>query len=235
MGLPIQKAPKFKCELSDGTIVTYRPFLVKEQKYLLLAKEGKNGEEVLDATKALISSVTDGKVNTDKLMMADLEYLFLQIRAKSVGETQEMTMYCREQGCRGTGKAVIDLSKVGVTYPDKEMDNTVKLNDTLGVTLRYPTARQLAKVEDIENEGDRLVHLLKHGIESIYDEETVYNTDDIQDSELTEFVESLTLEQVNKLNEFFENIPTLQHDIEFECDSCGTLNTTKLKGLQSFF
>jgi hypothetical protein len=235
MGLPIQKAPKFKCELSDGTMVTYRPFLVKEQKYLLLAKEGKNGEEVLDATKQLISSVTDGQVNTDKLMMADLEYLFLQIRAKSVGETQKMTMYCRERDCKGTGQTVVDLSEVKVTYPDKELSNTVQLNETLGVTLRYPTARQLAKTEDIEDEGDRLVHLLKYGIEGIYDEETVYNTDDIQDSELTEFVESLTLEQVNRLNEFFENIPTLQHDVEFKCDSCGTLNTTKLKGLQSFF
>ena len=235
MGLPIQKAPKHKCELSDGTIVTYRPFLVKEQKYLLLAKEGKNGEEVLDATKQLISSVTDGKVNTDKLMMADLEYLFLQIRSKSVGETQEMTMYCRERGCNGTGKTVVDLSKVGISYPDEEISNTVELNDTLGVILRFPTARQLARVEDIEDEGDKLVHLLKHGIESIYDEETVYNTDDIPDSELVEFVESLTLEQVDKLNEFFENIPTLEQDVEFECDSCGTLNTTRLKGLQSFF
>lgn len=235
MGLPIQKAPKHKCKLSDGTEVTFRPFLVKEQKYLLLAKESKNGEEVLDATKELISSVTDGKVNTDKLMMADLEYLFLQIRSKSIGETQEMTLYCRERDCKGTGKAVIDLSKVGISYPDEEVSNTVELNDTLGVTLKYPNARQLARVEDIEDEGDKLVHLLKNGIESIYDEDTVYNTDDIPDSELVEFVESLTLEQVDKLNEFFENIPTLQQDIEFECDSCGTLNTTRLKGLQSFF
>jgi hypothetical protein len=235
MGLPIQKAPKHKCKLSDGTEVTFRPFLVKEQKYLLLAKEGKNGEEVMNATKELISSVTEGEVNSDTLMLADLEYLFLQIRAKSVGETSEMVLSCRDRNCGGTGKTSIDLSKVSIKFPEEQIDSTVKLTDTLGVTLRHPNARQLAKAESLEDDGDRLVHLMTYGIESVYDEETVYNADDIQDSELIEFVESLTLDQVDRLQEFFESIPTLQEEIEYKCDSCGTLNTTTLKGLSSFF
>ena len=90
-------------------------------------------------------------------------------------------------------------------------------------------------IEDIEDEGDKLVHLLKYGINTIYDDETVYDTDDVPTSEMTEFVESLTLEQVDKLNEFFENIPTLSQELEYKCNSCGKEQSTTLKGLQSFF
>ena len=236
MGLPIQKASKHTCTLSDGQEVTFRPFLVKEQKYLLLAKEGKNSVEVLNAVKEIVNQVTFGKVDSNRLTMYDLEYLFLQIRTKSVGETQEVKLSCRERSCEGTGTTMVDLSKVGIEYPTgEEMDNNVKLSETLGVTLKYPSAMQLAEVEDIEDEGDKLVHLLKYGINTIYDDETVYDTDDVPTSEMTEFVESLTLDQVDKLNEFFENIPTLSQELEYKCDHCGKEQTTTLKGLQSFF
>jgi hypothetical protein len=236
MGLPIQKAPKHRCKLSDGTEVTFRPFLVKEQKYLLLARDGNNSVEILNAVREIIKQVTEGKVDSNKLNMFDLEYLFLQIRTKSVGETQEVTLRCEIPDCDGTGSTTVDLSKVGLDIIDGDkVDNTIQLTDTLGVTLRFPTAMQLAEVEDIEDEGDKLVHLLQYGIHTIYDEETVYDTDDIQTSELVEFVENLTLEQVDKLNTFFEHIPTLKHDLEYKCDGCGHEQTTTLKGLQSFF
>ena len=235
MGLPIQQAPKHRCKLSDGTEVTFRPFLVKEQKFLLIAKESTNAVEILDAVKSLVTSVTNGKVDSDKLPIFDLEYLFLQMRAKSVGETVSVNLYCREQGCDGTGRAEVDLTQVKVQKPEEEVDNTIALTDTLGVTLRYPTTKQLANVDTFKDEGDKLVHLLKFGIESVYDEETVYTADDISDTDLVEFVESLTLEQVDKLNEFFETVPVLAHDVDYKCDTCGTEQTTKLKGLQSFF
>ena len=236
MGLPIQQASKHRCKLSDGTEVTFRPFLVKEQKYLLLAKEGKNSVEVLNAVKEIVNQVTFGKIDSNKLTMFDLEYLFLQIRTKSVGESQEVKLSCDEPNCNGTGTTILDLSKVGIQYAKgEEIDNNVQLNDTLGVTLKYPSAMQLAEVEDIEDEGDKLVHLLTHGINTIYNDETVYDTDDVPTSEMVEFVESLTLDQVDKLNAFFENIPTLSQEIEYKCDTCGKEQSTTLKGLQSFF
>ena len=236
MGLPIQQSPKHRCKLSNGEEVTFRSFLVKEQKYLLLAKEGKNSVEVLNAVKEIVNQVTFGKVDSNRLTMYDLEYLFLQIRTKSVGETQEIQLSCGEPNCDGTGTTIVDLSKVGIEYPKgEEIDNNVQLNETLGVTLKYPSAMQLAEVEDIEDEGDKLVHLLKYGINTIYDDETVYDTDDVPTSEMTEFVESLTLEQVDKLNEFFENIPTLSQELEYKCNSCGKEQSTTLKVLQSFF
>lgn len=235
MGLPIQKAPKHKCKLSDGTEVTFRPFLVKEQKYLLLAKEGKDGTEVLDAVKELISSVTENKVDINTLPMYDLEYLFLKIRCKSIGESTTLTLGCRNRSCNETHQETVDLESIEIQQPNGDIENTVQLTDTMGVTLRYPTARQLVAADDIESEGDKLVHLLKYGIHTIFDEESVYDTDEIQDSELTEFVESLSMQQVEKLNGFFENIPTLEHKIEWDCSSCGTHNEMSLKGLQSFF
>ena len=235
MGLPIQKAPKHKCKLSDGTEVTFRPFLVKEQKYLLLAKEGKDGTEVLDAVKELISSVTENKVDINTLPMYDLEYLFLKIRCKSIGESTTLTLSCRNRSCNETHQETVDLESIEIQQPNGDIENTVQLTDTMGVTLRYPTARQLVAADDIESEGDKLVHLLKYGIHTIFDEESVYDTDEIQDSELTEFVESLSMQQVEKLNGSFENIPTLEHKIEWDCSSCETHNEMSLKGLQSFF
>ena len=233
MGLPIQKAPKHKCKLSDGTEVTFRPFLVKEQKYLLLAKEGKSAEEVLLAIRNLITSITEEKVNAFKLPMFDLEYLFLKARAKSVGETSDMMFKCKS--CDGVTKVPVNIEEVELHYPEGKIENTIQLTDTLGVTLRYPDSENLAKADDMEDSGDRFLFLIKHGIHTIFDEETVYDTNDIQDSELTEFVESLTLEQVDKINVFFESMPTIQKVVEYKCDSCGTENESILKGLQNFF
>ena len=136
----------------------------------------------------------------------------------------------------GTGKLEVNLADVKIKYPEGDtIDPNVKLTDTLGVTLKFPTSEQMAKIEVIEDEGDQLVEMLKYGIQSIWDGDTIYDTDDVPDSELVQFVESLTLDQVDKLNEFFENIPTLQHDVEYKCDSCGTINSSTMTGLQSFF
>ena len=153
MGLPIQKAPKHKCKLSDGTEVTFRPFLVKEQKYLLLAKEGKDGTEVLDAVKELISSVTENKVDINTLPMYDLEYLFLKIRCKSIGESTTLTLSCRNRSCNETHQETVDLESIEIQQPNGDIEITVQLTDTMGVTLRYPTARQLVAADGIESEG----------------------------------------------------------------------------------
>jgi hypothetical protein len=235
MGLPIQQAPKYKATLSDGKEVTFRPFLVKEQKYLLLAKEGKNGNEVLDAVRELISSVTFGEVDTDTLPLWDLEYLFLQVRTKSVGETIDLRYKCFKEGCNGSMETTVDLSQVQLKFSDEEIDNVVKLTDTLGVMLKYPTAREIVQADTFKDEGDKIVHLLKHGIHQIFDEENVYDTSDTPEEELQEFVETLTLEQVNKLQDFFSNIPTLSHEANLTCGTCGAETRKVLQGLQSFF
>ncbi len=234
MGLPIQKAPKFKCELSGGKVVEYRPFLVKEQKYLLIAKESEDNLEILEAIKNLVTAVTDGKVNSDELPIYDLEYLFLQIRAKSVGESVKISLYCREDDCNGSGSTSVDLSSVEVADVPV-VDNRIELNETLGVTLQFPSTRQLALVDQKTDDGDRIIELLKFGIESIYDEESVYEASDISDTEIVEFIENLTLDQLEKLSGYFENIPSIEKVVDFKCDSCGKQQSSTLRGLSSFF
>jgi|TARA_B110000285_G_scaffold18670_1_gene18150 hypothetical protein len=234
MGLPIQKAPKFKCELSGGKVVEYRPFLVKEQKYLLIAKESEDNLEILEAIKNLVTAVTDGKVNSDELPIYDLEYLFLQIRAKSVGESVKISLYCREDDCNGSGSTSVDLSSVEVADVPV-VDNRIELNETLGVTLHFPSTRQLALVDQKTDDGDRIIELLKFGIESIYDEESVYEASDISDTEIVEFIENLTLDQLEKLSGYFENIPSIEKVVDFKCDSCGKQQSSTLRGLSSFF
>jgi len=236
MGLPIQKAPTHRCKLNDGTEVKFRPFLVKEQKYLLIARESDNPVDIVNAVKNLISEVTDKQVDAEKLPMHDLEYLFLQIRAKSVGESVEVPVFCKNISCDGRGREAVDLTTVEVRTPDEEIGNDIKLNDTLGVTLRIPNAKQLAKADtDGADETDKLINLLKIGIETVYDEETVYNADEISDVELLNFVESLTITQVETINKFFENVPYLAKDIDWACKVCGTEQVTELRGLQNFF
>jgi len=234
MGLPIQNAPKFKCRLSDGREVTFRPFLVKEQKYLLIAKESSDNNEILDAVKNLVNAVTDGAVDTMTLPIYDLEYLFLNIRAKSVGESVDVSFYCGEEGCEGTGTTKVDLTSVEIVKPS-EVDSKIMLSETLGVTLKFPNTSELAKAESMTDENEKLIELLMKGIDTIFDEESVYNTSEIPDSELKEFVENLTLEQLDGLNEFFESLPSVAKDVKYKCDTCGAVNETTLKGLQSFF
>jgi hypothetical protein len=234
MGLPIQKAPKFKCKLSDGTTVNFRPFLVKEQKYLIIAKESTDNEEILDAVKNLINAVTDGEVDAEKLPIYDLEYLFLNIRAKSVGESVEVALFCQEPDCDGSGRTNVNLTEVEIVQ-NKEVDSKHMISEETGVTLRYPTTKQLAKVDGIKDEGDKIIELLKFGIETIFDGEDIYYADDISDSELVEFIESLTLDQLESLNEFYESIPSVSKEVSYKCDSCGVVNNTVLKGLSNFF
>lgn len=233
MGLPIQTAPTYVCNLSDGREVKYRPFLVREQKYLLIAKESESSVDIANALIQLIDSTTFGTVDASKLSLFDIEYLFLQIRTKSVGETTKARYFCEVTDCEGSGEVTIDLSKVQLTKNDS--DNKIMLTDTLGVILDYPSISELSKVEEIEDTQDRLIATIMYGLNTIFDENEVYESKDIKDSDLKEFVESLTLEQLDKIETFYTKTPSLEERVEFACDVCGTQQERILRGLNSFF
>ena len=142
MALPIQSAPTYKCTLpSDGREVTFRPFLVKEQKVLVIAKEGEDQSRSLDSIKSMIKAVTAFEENewldVEKLPMFDIEYLFIKIRAVSVGETVKINLPCKDEDCNGSGEVTINLDEVQVTK-SKGVEPKVMINDNLGVVLRYP-------------------------------------------------------------------------------------------------
>ena len=234
MALPVQKAPTFMCELPvSGLSVKFRPFLVKEQQHLLIARESEDTQEIYDAILELIKSVTNGEVDASKLPMADLEYLFLQIRVKSVGETAEIPLVCQAEGCNGVHNEVLDLQNVSVNTSEMT-DNKIKISDDLIVELSPPSTKTVYKLQGLK-ENEMIQPLMRACLLRIYDSEEIYEMSDHRDSEIDEFVLSLTIEQFEKISEYFESLPQLKHEMNHTCKVCGHENSTTLQGLQNFF
>lgn len=234
MGLPIQKAPTYKCVLPVSDIeVRYRPFLVKEQKHLLVARESENNTQIFDAIMDLVKAVTEGQVDASKIPLVDLEYLFLQVRAKSVGETAKVPLMCMEKDCDGVGYTEIDLTKIEVETSGI-LDNKIKLNENLMVELKAPDSKLIYEVENLD-EVEMIKPILRECMIRIYDEDNIYEMAEHRDSEIDEFIESLTVNQFQNINDYFGSMPSLKHEVEYKCDKCGTVSTNTLQGLQSFF
>ena len=237
MALPIQSAPKYTISLpSDGKEVKFRPFLVKEQKLLMLAQEENDEGKTMEAIKDLIRTVTFQEVEPDTLPIIDMEYLFLKIRAKSVGETANIKLTCNDASCpdesRGTGETVVNIDEVEVVGDEPEMK--IMINDEIGIEFRYPTVGDMGGVEQLD-QGSQTVEVIKKSIKSIYTEEDVFLAKDTSDKELTEFVENLTVQQLEKLGGFFQSLSRLQKDVSAKCNTCGKPIEKVLIGLQNFF
>jgi len=233
MGLPIQSAPTYKTVLpSDGREVKFRPFLVKEQKVLMLAKEGEDKTESLEAVKNMINDVTFGEIDANDLAMIDLEWLFIQIRTKSVGESATVKMKCLEDDCSGTGEALINFEEVEVE--GEILDNTIMVSDDVGVVLRLLKVEDTKDVQDMP-ENEVIFYLLNKSIDRIFDAESVYERTDISDADVDEFIENLTFAQLGQLSEYFEKTPKLTKEVSFKCEICGTQQSRVLEGLQNFF
>lgn len=236
MGLPIQKAPTYTTKLpSNGKEVKYRPFLVKEQKYLLLLQDSTTGEDVVNAIRDMITAVTFNKLDIDDLPMFDVEYLFLQIRAKSIGETVKLSLRCGETGCSGTGQVSVNIEEAEVRGLDSEKSTIVNINDEVGIGLKYPSIVDMGRSDDIKDQQEKLLALLASGVDYIYDAEDRYESDDISNEDLREFLESLTLKQLEEVSKFFEGLPAIKLDTIFKCNACQTEQSRTISGLQSFF
>jgi len=234
MALPIQSTPTYRTTLpSNGQEIEYRPFLVKEQKILVMAKEGQSQEEIMSAVKKMITATTFEKLEVDNLAMVDLEWLFVKIRSASIGETSKLAFGCPSEGCMETVKYDLNLEDISVKGELPE-DNKVMINDEVGITLRVPSVKDLDKIDKIEEEL-RPLEVVKRCIVNIFDANDVYEGVDLSPSELDEFVDSLTFGQLESLGNYFDDLPKLSHEIEFTCGGCGTSNKKKLEGLQSFF
>jgi hypothetical protein len=224
MGLPIQKAPTYTTKLpSNGKEVKYRPFLVKEQKYLLLLQDSTTGEDVVNAIRDMITAVTFNKLDIDDLPMFDVEYLFLQIRAKSIGETVKLSLRCGETGCSGTGQVSVNIEDAEVRGLDSEKSTIVNINDEVGIGLKYPSIVDMGRSDDIKDQQEKLLALLASGVDYISNED------------LREFLESLTLKQLEEVSKFFEGLPAIKLDTIFKCNACQTEQSRTISGLQSFF
>jgi hypothetical protein len=231
MPLPKIETPTYELTVpSTGDLIEYRPFLVKEEKILMLAQESGGIKDMVRALKQIISSCTFEKVDPNALASYDIEYIFLQLRAKSVGETSSFQLKCEH--CGEYNPVEIDLTKVEVKFPLEKNENTIQLTENVGVVLR---SIHLDEIENISDKVEDFTKVLALSIEKIYDDSQVYNSSDISQKEMTEFVESLSRSQVSKIEHYIENQPYLGMEVEFGCTGCGRHNSISLRGLDSFF
>jgi len=236
MALPKLSSPRFSVELpSNGRRISFRPFLVKEEKALLMAATSNDQNSMIDAVKDVLSScVLDDDVNVGTLPFFDLEYLFLNLRAKSVGEVIKLE-YRHSGGvnysgieCEAVTQVEINLERVKVAKNEKHT-NKIKITDELGVVMRYPTISDIKLV----NDGSDELKMIAKCIVSVYDEETVYDPDNLQDA--VDFIDSLNTQQFAKIMEFIATMPKLKHTFDYKCKGCGQQDTVTLEGLSDFF
>ena len=232
MALPKIAVPTYVLEIPSTKEKTdYRPFLVKEEKILLLAQEGGEESDILNAIKQIINNCTFENLNVDNLALFDLEYIFLQIRSKSIGEKVELKLLCTDDGVT-YADVEIDLDKIKVNFP-KEHTNTLQLTETISLIMRYPQMSALDLTTDSDTET--IFHMIKTSIGQIIDGETVYELVDFSETDLDEFIESLSSEHFKQIQNFFETMPRLKHEVKFKNPKTKKINKRTLEGLNSFF
>lgn len=233
--LPKLDAPTYNLIIpSTGENISYRPYLVKEEKVLMMAMESEDTTQMMNAIKDVIRSCTNESFNVDTLAMFDIEYIFMQLRSKSVGETATIKVKCHE--CEASNEIDVDLQKVRVDVPDQNK-KTVRLTDSVGVTLKYPSVDVMLSVEGDKNKSDvdRVFDIITSCIDSIYSGDQIFDADEQSSEELKEFIESLNTKQFNEIRNFVESLPAATIDVEFKCVSCSNDNAFEVKGLGNFF
>lgn len=235
MALPkLNDVPKYELVIpSTKKHITYRPFLVKEQKVLLIALESQDDKQILNAIVDVIDACLYDKLNIRSLATFDLEYIFTQIRAKSVGETSTVNILCKS--CEEPNPITIDLSKVEVENTVSE--KLVKLNENYTLKLSVPKYEKVIsrQIGNNNNIADTLYGTVMMCMDALLTEDEQLKFDDETTEEITSFLESLTSEQFQHILDFVNEMPQIKHDVDFKCESCGHDNQVTLKGLQDFF
>ena len=239
MALPKLNVPKYKLKLpSDGRTVNFRPFLVKEEKLLLLATETGDTSDIVRAIKGIISACTDiTEADVNRLPTYDIEFLFLQIRTKSVGETVEVNVICPDDG-ETQVQMEIDIDSIRV-QKDKGHKNIIKLDDKLSMKLKYPALDQFVEnnFETGEDSSDvnQSLSMITSCIDMIYDSEESWSASDCSKKELNEFVDQLNTKQFKEIENFFTTMPKLSHTVMVKNPNTGVESEVVIEGLASFF
>lgn len=245
MALPKLKSPIFELKIpSTGKSIKYRPFLVKEQKLLLMALESQETEEMFRAIKQIINNCAVDEIDVDDLPMFDLEYFFLRLRAKSIGETIDLKLKHNDgknsKGveCSHVTSQTLNLLEVEV---QKEEGHTNKIiiddESKVGVVLRYPTVALANRLQQLgpQNQIDSVVSVIVESIDYIFDAENVYPASESTKEELMAFINDLSQEQFGKLAQFFNSMPKLKHVVKWKCEGCGASDKVEMEGMANFF
>jgi len=237
MALPIANVAKYELTLpSQQKVIHYRPFLVKEEKILLMAMESGESKEMITAIKEIVKSCTFNEMNAEDHPMFDIEYVFLQIRAKSVGEVAKLKVLCPDDG-ETYGDVDVDLSKIEVMVDDDHSNNIMIDEDRkLGVTMKYPSLKDIdGDTLTGEVNIEKTYKMIENSVESIYEGETVHMAKDLEKNELTEFLDNLSADQMKKLTAFYNSMPRLEHKVMVKNPKTEVESEVTLKGLASFF
>jgi len=236
MGLPKINTPEYTLTIpSTDEEIKFRPFLVAEEKLLLIAQQTGTEKAVMGAIRQLVENCCFGRLEIDKMPIFDLEYVFLQIRAKSVGEVVELKITCPDDE-KTEVKVEVDLGSIQVQM-DKDHDARIQLTDDIGLLMSYPNMRTMQNMGVVnEEEGiDGLFTMICDCMYQIWQGEEVHDCMDYNDKEKMEFLNSLNHVQFEKIQKFFETMPTVKHEIEVKNPNTKKKSTVTLQGMNSFF
>lgn len=229
----VSTLPKYQITLPmSGIKVEYRPFIVKEEKILLMAAETKNEASMLNAMRDVIETCTEGKVDIMKMPTVDIEYLFLQLRSNSIGETSKPMIKCEK--CETPNEVTINLKEITPTI-DSDHNKKVHLIEDIYVMMRHPNMNDVERLSDYTDEMEKALMMVVKCIDKVINGDTVYNAYEMDPQEVREFVENLTQTQFNKLLKFIETMPSLQKQVQFACRKCAHENSVLLRGMANFF
>ena len=236
MALPQVVLPTYELEVpSNGKKIKYRPFVVKEEKVLLLALDTNDEKQIESAVKQILKSCIQSRVKVEDLAIFDLEYIFLQIRAVSVGEIVEMRVTCKDDEKTQVNYA-LNLSEVKVTKPEGH-SSKIMISDDQGVIMKYPAWNQFitGSIMGQAPTADGVVEIIASCVDQIFDGEEVYDSSTTSKKEFVQYIENLTNSQFELIQKFFESTPRLEHKFEVRNPNTGEISEFVISGLSNFF
>jgi Zn finger protein HypA/HybF involved in hydrogenase expression len=233
MALPkLNATPNYTVKVpSTGKKVGYRPYLVKEEKVLMIAFETGDQKQALGAVVDTLAACIQDDINVNALTTFDIEYLFTQIRSKSVGEKSTVMLPC--SSCETKNEVDIDIASIEVDVP-KDKSNIIELTPTVSVEMQYPSYTAVSNVDLEGNETQLGFQMLVKCIAAIHTDEERYDASEASEEELMEFIESMTTSQFQKVSAFLQDMPSLKKEVKFLCEKCGSENAQVLKGIGDF-
>ena len=232
MALPKLDTPTYQLELpSNQQVIKYRPFLVKEQKILMMAQDADNKEDTYGMLSEIIDGCTFNTIDISTMPLFDFEYLFMQIRCKSVGESAEVSVLCPDDNITRV-PVTIDLSEIDVQIEDTH-SNVIGVNEDIKIIMRYPTVNDIK--DEMMQKYENAMKLIKMYATEIHDGDTIHNTIDATAKELDDFIDSLPTEVFEKLGNFFNTMPRLTHVLQVKNPKTEVTSEVVVQGLESFF
>ena len=233
MALPKLASAKYELTIpSTGEKIEYRPFLVKEEKALLMAQTSGEQADILRAVKEVINACTFDKVDANNLPTFDLEYIFINLRAKSIGEVVDLVITCPDDGETKVSTKVnlMDVKCIN----EVGHDTNIRLTDEIGMIMDYPKVESVQSL-NLDDEVESMFSVIKNCIRQVYDSNNVYEKIDMAEEDLNEFVESMTHEQFEKVQEFFNTMPKVKHSVKVTNPKTKVESEVVLQGMQDFF